>query len=208
MRLTKIDESSIGDHARLLDGDECYYIYEYTSGRDFSFSQTNSLINNIKKKPTAPSNQLAYKTRDIAKCASDFRHVLNDSWVRSATVVPVPCSKARDHADYDNRMERIASSISPHLDVRNIVVQTASTAAAHEVGAGQRVTVEELLAVYEIDERLTNPPPTSIGILDDVLTAGTHYRAMKTVLSQRFGGIPIVGLFVARRVFPNPFEDL
>jgi len=47
-----------------------------------------------------------------------------------------------------------------------------------------------------------------IGILDDVLTAGTHFRAMQTVLSDRFPGVPIIGLFVARRVFQNPFENV
>ena len=43
-----------------------------------------------------------------------------------------------------------------------------------------------------------------IGIFDDVLTAGTHYRAMAITLGNRFPGIPIFGFFVARRVFPTP----
>ena len=48
------------------------------------------------------------------------------------------------------------------------------------------------------------PPAKAKGIMivDDVLTAGTHYRAMQTVLSQRFPGVPINAIFMARRVFP------
>ena len=73
---------------------------------------------------------------------------------------------------------------------------------------GARVTVDELLALYTIDEDMTDPPPQAIGIVDDVLTAGTHYRAMHLLLSQRFPDVPIIGLFVARRVFPHDQADL
>ena len=87
------------------------------------------------------------------------------------------------------------------IDVRELVVQTQSTDAAHE--SDHRPSVEELLEIYEIKEDLTAPAPTRIAIIDDVLTAGTHYRAMHTKLAQRFPGIPIVGMFIARRIFPQ-----
>jgi hypothetical protein len=102
----------------------------------------------------------------------------------------------------------VARLIRAGLDVRKLVVQTGSTTAAHEVGPGtSRVTVEELIQLYKIDEALTVPNPQAIGVLDDVLTAGTHFRAMKTVLSVRFPGVPITGLFIARRVFPPASDD-
>jgi hypothetical protein len=44
--------------------------------------------------------------------------------------------------------------------------------------------------------------PQAIAVVDDVPTAGTHYRAMHTVLSQRPPRVPIAGVFVARRIFP------
>ena len=37
-------------------------------------------------------------------------------------------------------------------------------------------------------------------LVDDVLTAGSHFRAAKDLLSLNFPGVPVVGLFVARRV--------
>lgn len=121
-------------------------------------------------------------------------------------MVPVPCSKAFGHPDYDDRIERICTGI-PGADVRKLVRQTASTAASHEVQDGNRLTVSDLLEVYEIDESCANPPPSSIAIVDDVLTAGTHYRAMHTILSGRFPKAKIYGIFIARRVFPDPFDE-
>jgi len=207
VRLSEIDDSNRGAHYHLNAGDNCLYLYEYTSGQGYSFSTTNQLITNLKKKPTVSQAQLRYKAGAILECAAAFGEALNPKWLDIATIVPVPCSKAVGHPDYDRRMERMAGLIRKGADVRNLVVQRESTVAAHEAEPGQRITVDQLLALYEIDESLTAPAPRSIGILDDVLTAGTHFRAMSTVLSQRFPGVPIVGLFVARRVFPPAALD-
>lgn len=206
MRLLQIDESNRDQHTRLTAEDQCYHIYEYTSGQTYAFSDTNNLINNLKKKPSSSVAQLRYKQEAIRRCAGDFTKALNDAWLRGATLVPVPPSKAIGHADFDNRMEQVARLIRPGQDVRNLVVQREDTVAAHEAGPGERVTVEQLLDLYAIDETLANPQPNVIGILDDVLTAGTHYRAMQIVLQRRFPQARIIGLFVARRVFSNPFE--
>ncbi|TIV05112.1 MAG: hypothetical protein E5W04_00475 [Mesorhizobium sp.] len=123
----------------------------------------------------------------------------------TGTIVPVPSSKARSHADYDDGLTQIANSLSvPPPDVREIVRHNHSHPAAHE--SNDRPTVEDLLAFYEIDEAVANSKPvTSIAIFDDVLTAGTHYRAMQTKLAARFSGVPIFGIFIARRAIP-PFD--
>jgi predicted amidophosphoribosyltransferase len=208
MRLLQIDASNIADHARLTPQDVCYHIYEYTSGRNYKFSKTNQLISNLKKKPTASDGERHWKSQAVRQCAADLKAALDPKWLADATIVPIPGSKAKGDPDFDDRMEQIARLIRPGQDVRNLVVQTESTVAAHEAAAGQRIAVEELVAIYRIDETLTAPAPTKIVILDDVLTAGTHFRAMQTVLSHRFPQAQILGLFVARRVFPNPFDAL
>ena len=204
IRFGQIDESILADHARLRADDSCLFLYEYTSGRNYSFSQTNSLINNLKKKPsTSSAAELQYKAGAITTCAQTFAQALNPAWLDVATLVPVPGSKAPDHPDFDDRMTQVCRRIRGALDVRPLVRQTASTIAAHEVGqGGARVSVEELLQVYEIDEAYATPAPQALGVFDDVLTAGTHFRAMHAVLRARFPGVPITGLFVARRVFP------
>jgi hypothetical protein len=205
VRLSLIDDTSRGDHYHLTADDICYYLYEYTSHRDYSFSATNNLISNLKKKPSqAGQAHYWYKGQAIASCGRALGGALNPQWLAGATLVPVPGSKAPGHADHDDRIERICRLMrQPPPDVRALVRQGASTNASHEVAQGDRVTVEELLELYTIDEALAQPAPQAIGIVDDVLTAGTHFRAMHSVLSAQFPGVPIVGLFVARRVFPD-----
>jgi len=202
IRLTEIDDSNIGLHGRLNQDDKCYFVFEYTSGQTYAFSATNDLIINLKKKPGAPGQY--YKQQAINRAAAFLRATLSGDWLTDATLVPVPPSKAVGDPLHDDRMERVCRLIRPGLDIRAVVRQTQSTIAAHEVPLGDRLSVEDLLAVYAIDETRTDPAPKMIGIVDDVLTAGTHYRAMQIKLAERFPGVPIFGIFLARRVFATP----
>src|SRR5262249_19221087 len=103
-------------------------------------------------------------------------------------------------------MSQVCRQIRSGLDVRELVVQRTSLPAAHE-SPGQRPSVEDLLGTYEIDNNIADPRPRWIGIFDDVLTAGTHFVAMKKVLNDRFRGVSISGFFIARRVLPDPFVE-
>ena len=84
------------------------------------------------------------------------------------------------------------------MDVRELIIQSQSTDAAHESLA--RPSPEQIQAGYRVDEALTAPEPTIVAIVDDVLTTGAHFRAASVVLAQRFPAVQIMGLFVARRV--------
>lgn len=202
VRLTQIDEAYRGDHYHLERTDQCYFLREYTSGGGWSASDTNSLISNLKKSPSKRGTQeWKYKVRAMTTAASELSIGLNPDWLKDATLVPIPPSKAKSDPEYDDRMVRICRLLGQNVDVRELVCQTSSTRASH-ISSESRVTVEELIDVYEIDEKMTAPVPNNIAIVDDVLTAGTHFRAMHTVLSQRFPQVPIIGLFIARRVFP------
>ncbi|MCZ4288466.1 hypothetical protein [Hoeflea alexandrii] len=203
IRFSRIDDTNRDSHTRLTDDDVCLFLYEKTSGRDYTFSATNNLVSNLKKPVTSNPTVLGYKNRAIQECAAAFRQALNPRWLANATLVPVPPSKALNDPAYDNRMERICRLVVQGQDVRNLVVQNSTMVANHARGSDERVTVEELLAAYSIDESLANPEPSSIGIVDDMLTAGTHYRAMHTILINRFPDANIIGLFVARRIFPD-----
>jgi hypothetical protein len=208
LRFQLIDDQNRIDHYHLTADDDCCFLYEYTSGKNYSFSETNSLISNLKKKPSqANSPGYLYKARAIERCARELTSVINPIWLTKATLVPVPPSKARDHPDYDDRMMRICRGIGAGVaDVRELVGQRVSLDAAHET-KGPRPSVDQLIAVYEIDESVADLSSSSIGVVDDVLTAGTHFVAMRTVLQRRFPGMPIFGLFIARRVFASPFEE-
>jgi len=205
IRFTQIDETNCGDHPYFEAGDKWLFLWEKTSGRDYSFSETNNLISNLKKPVNSSSGQLHYKEQAIIRCARSIREAINDEWLKIGTLVPVPPSKAPADPLYDNRMERVCNLIWPEVaDVRNLVVQNWSMQASHERSQGQqRITKDDLIAAYSIDETLADPVPTNIAIVDDMLTAGTHYRAMHHVLSQRFPDARILGMFVARRIFPD-----
>ncbi|MEL6934268.1 MAG: hypothetical protein AAFO17_14450 [Pseudomonadota bacterium] len=204
MLLSEVDENTRGDHYYLTPDDSCLYLLEYTSGRDYSFSKANQIITNLKKKPSNSHRaDYRYKQIVIRQASNTLAGALRADWLDHATLVPVPGSKSEEHPDYDDRMERICLGIRADIDVRNLVKQTQSTVASHEAGDGKRISVDELIDLYEIDDSIAEPPPTDIAVVDDVLTAGTHFRAMKTVLNERWPNVRVTGIFIARRVFPE-----
>jgi hypothetical protein len=71
-------------------------------------------------------------------------------------------------------------------------------AAAHE--QTNRPKPDDIAANYAIDEQLRNPAPQIIGVFDDVLAAGAHFRAASNILKAAYPSVRIIGLFVARRV--------
>ena len=56
------------------------------------------------------------------------------------------------------------------------------------------------ISLYEIDQLLTIPQPQVIGLFDDVLTTGAHFKAAQSLLNKAFPGVRVIGLFIARRV--------
>ena len=206
----QIDQSNIGDHYYLEATDVCLFLREYTSGKDYSFSATNNLISNLKKKPSRLGMpDYHYKLQAISQCAAWLGPSFNPAWLHGATLVPVPPSKPKGDPEYDDRILKICQSISVEfpLDIRELVVQRQALRAAHE-SAGNRPTIDEIVANYDIDETKTTPIPSRVAIVDDVLTAGTHFKAMQHVLIHRFPSIIIVGVFIARRVLPNSKPEL
>ena len=97
----------------------------------------------------------------------------------------------------------------PPLDIREIIIQTESTEAAH--GLENRPRPEEIETLYQVDGSLSAPPPRIIAVADDILTTGAHFRAAHAILSARFPTAAVVGLFIARRVpntaDPDEFES-
>lgn len=200
-RLTKIDDLARPDHFYLTAEDDCYFLGEYTARKGYAFSATNQLVLNFKKSMDKRGTaQWKYKERAISDTAAAFRTALNREWLDSATLIPIPPSKARTDPMYDDRMSRMVEAIrpQPRPDIRELIVQRANMAAAHE--QQQRPRPEDIQANYALDGRLQNPAPQTIGLFDDVLTTGAHYRAASNLLRQAYPGVRIVGLFIARRV--------
>ena len=199
-RLTKVDDLIRPDHWHLTAADVCYFIGEYTAYQGFAHSHTNRLIFNFKKTMDRRGRpEWRYKDQAIQTAAAAFRRALAPKDLDRLTFVPVPPSKAKGDPLYDDRLTRMLGAIrpSPPLDIREVIVQTASTDPVHVRDV--RPAPEEIQALYRIDETLTGPLREIIAVVDDILTTGAHFRAAKAVLSARFPEAAIIGLFIARR---------
>lgn len=201
---TAVDDLLRPLYAHLAATDQVYFLREYTSGRGFTHSETNRLILNLKKAPDRRGRtEWRYKEEAIRQVAREFRESLTLQRLHSVTFVPMPPSKRKDDPLYDDRMLRVLHAFDEerHLDIRELLVLAESTEPAHATAA--RPSIEQLIANLEIEEDFSHPPPTSIALVDDVLTTGAHFVAAKRVLTARFPGLSVRGLFVARRVFDD-----
>jgi|SRR5579862_153524 len=197
--LTKLDELYLPDHWYLDSTDECYFGGEYTAGRGFSHSATNQLILNLKKKMERRGQpDWRYKGQAIRETARNLRASLTPEFLSGATFVPVPPSKVAGDPEYDDRMTQILQLLGDGVDVRQLVFQSEGMHDAHT--ALVRPSPTALYQNYEIDDALTDPEPSVIAVVDDVLTTGAHFKAMKRILLETFPEASVVGLFLSRRV--------
>ena len=199
-RFTEIDDLIRPDHAYLTREDSCYFIGEYTARGGYAYSDTNDLIQNLKKPMDRRGRpEWRYKERAIRRAADAFGTALKPDAIDRLTFVPVPPSKAKEHPLYDDRLTRMLHAIRPHpsLDIREIIVQRVSTDAVH--AGNVRPKPDRIEELYRVDEALKTPIPNLIAIVDDVLTTGAHFRAASSFLSSHFPRTQMVGLFIARR---------
>lgn len=202
--LTEIDELTRLDHTFLTSDDRCFFLGEYTARGGFSHSATNNLIHNLKKPmDRRGTSQWRWKERAIGEAAAALNFAFGNATLAGITFVPIPPSKARTDPMYDDRMVQVLRGIRPGLDVRELMVQHASRAAVHETE--KRARPDEMVGQYQVVEALAAPVPSMIAICDDMVTTGCQYRAMRTVLGQRFPEAEFFGLFLARRV-PQAIE--
>lgn len=206
-KLTRIDELTRGEHYYLEQDDACYFFGEYTSRKGYSFSETNQLIANFKKPlSTKGTPQWPHKLSAIAKIGQLYRKLKLPNDGDGIVLVPAPPSKARSDSLYDDRMYQ-ALEQARCFDVRKLVVQTRTRLPSHACGSGERPRISDLLSLYEIDESLTDPTPKGIFICDDVLTNGTTFKSMQSILRSRFPKALIGGIFVARRALGADDSD-
>lgn len=204
IRLQAIDEHTRPDHSYLNEDDECYYVLEYAARQKPPYDSTSDLIFNLKKRTDRKGrSEYFYKEQAIQKAGELLRTVLDPKWFESVTIVPIPCSKISADPLYDDRIIQVVRVMTQGLicDVRELVAQTKSLDSFHD---GSRLSPEQLMEYYEVDEVLCGrPAPTAVALFDDMLTTGSHFKAMKAIIQQRYPGISVCGIFIARRYFPK-----
>jgi hypothetical protein len=206
MLLLTIDQLLIEQrvHAHLQATDDCYYLREYTSGRDWRFSDTNQLISNLKKDMTLVGTaEWPYKQRAINQVAIEIAQNVNPRWLTHAAWVPMPPSRLRGTPTYDDRLVKVLKIIAPRLDIRDIIELNTELDASHTTQA--RPTPHDLRQIMTLtDAGRHSQAPERFIIFDDVLTAGAHFKAAQGLLADHFPKVPITGMFVSRRVFAPP----
>lgn len=201
-KLRRIDESTVDEHFSLTSTDRCYYVWEYTAGKDYSFSPTNNLIKNLKILPSEieqSPGRARYKREAIDHAAATLRKLISKGFVEQrATFVPVPGSKVRGDADYDDRIGQVLKRAfsDRDADIRNMLALTESTPADHT--AEDRLSYEDLLGITKLTAAARAPPKPVIAIVDDVLNSGKHFRVAQKLLRDRFPETEIRGIFIAR----------
>jgi hypothetical protein len=210
-RLTKIDDLTRPDHSFLTPDETCFFFGEYSARAGYDAGPTNQLIFNFKKKLERKGKpDWKYKDRSIREAASCFSAALNPEYVKIATLVPMPPSKAKDDTHHDDRLLRMVKymTFDVKIDVRQLLLQKGNRdKGAHD---GDRPGPDALAQIYYVDEKQSKPAPRSIALFDDLLVTGASFIAAKRVLQKRFPGIAVTGLFLARRALPDPaaFFDL
>lgn len=201
-KLRRIDESTVEEHFSLDSKDRCYYVWEYTAGKDYSFSPTNQLIKNLKITPTEfgrSRGRARYKREAMDHAAATLRKLIPKGFAEQrATFVPIPGSKAHGHPDYDDRISQVLTAAFSgwDADIREMLTLTESTAADH--AAEERLTYGELLSITRLTAAADDAPRPVIAIVDDVLNSGKHFRVAQELLSTRFPETEIRGIFIAR----------
>ncbi len=209
--LQRIDALTRPQHAHLLDDDLCYYLHEYTptgGSAPLHYSAVNQLIINFKINPLQ-HHRLHHKNDAIKKCVTDFRGALLPRLATlghgSVSFVPVPPSKVKSHPEYDDRVLRLAREVAAgtSIEVAELIIQSASYAPSHLASSSgaARMQPSNLRQLYALSG---GTPRSNVFIFDDMITAGSHFRACKDILQQSHPNIRIFGIFIARRRLRGP----
>lgn len=206
-KLQKIDESLQREHSCLELNDQCYFFGEYTGRKGYSHSEMNQLIFNFKK-PMDKKGKVDwhYKDKEIVKISELLLSIKGWSKLKDYTWVPMPPSKIKSDATYDDRLSRVLLKIKESenkLDVRELLIAKSSREPAHDPNSQKRPSISDHLANFTLDESLKMPLPRAIAIFDDVITTGASFKAAQSILQKPYPGIPIIGIFIARNIVPE-----
>lgn len=206
LKLSKVDDLHLSDHYYLTSSDNCLFLREYIPHVGFSGGETNSLISNFKKGLERKGRpEWRHKGRAIREIAEELANALNPEWLKIATLVPIPPSNSKSNPLYDDRMTQVLNLVPEilgfNVDARELILQTVDMPAAHT--SDTRPSPAEIRANYAVNETVATPTPRVVGLFDDLLTTGAHFRAAEELLSERFTGIKIIGVFIARRIIPE-----
>lgn len=202
LKLTEVDDLVREDHSHLRAEDQCLFLREYTARVGYAFSETNRLVLNLKKAMSRRANkeEWKWKERAIRQFAAELVQALHGKWkVAGQLIVPVPPSRTRGHAEYDDRMVRVAKLVGAKLGVDVVeLLEALKDRVAQHVTEEKRSILQHTKNL-RVRADLVSAPPKGIILLDDVLVTGCTFVACKSVLLAAFPKVPVCGIYIARR---------
>jgi len=166
----------LGEHCYLDTGDECYFTDEYECRHRQGIKPQ---ILSLKR-----GNMSA-----ITGMAEELALALPPEWAAGYTFVPMPPSSGAA-SPLRSLIRRL-----PVRDIRDLLVQVRDTPPSHD---GWRPTPEQRVRLMTLNELEVDPEPRALVIVDDVLATGSHFRAAKMLVRQRWPNMRVIGLFLAR----------
>lgn len=193
----------------LTEEDACFHWRIYNSNRVFKDVSRNKIIwdfkitpEDIKKYP----NFAKLKKKAIDALAHEMAAIFNTperkASLQSYVWVLMPSSKAKDDPNHDDRLMQLLRRVESLLDINLHLCEPfslqKSLASSHKSTGSERLTLDELKHLYQFDQAALPENPSQIIVFDDVLTKGTHFKAIKQKLISVYGDINIVGLFICQ----------
>lgn len=223
-RFTKVGPKEAAEHSCLPPDVPCFFWGEYTphehtGGKLNDYSPTNRLIGNFKKGMNRRGQaDWRYKIQAIDDSSEKLANAFKWSALvdKRVVLIPMPPSKPRDHALYDDRVSQVvqqvvskahskleSKSIFVDLQMRDCLRLNGSIPSSHS-STTPRPSASDVFEAMHVDTEsaLLHLPPQMIFVFDDVLTTGAHFSAAYSHLHFHFPQAQIVGIFLARTVRP------
>lgn len=195
------------NHSYLEEEDGILYLGEYHSGLGCEGAGCNSLIFNLKKTPDKIGTvEWDYKQGAITRIAALITKLMekNGTEIEKIYWIPVPPSKIETDPMFDDRVHEILKLAQDKCTnknniVANVVKQTSNRIAS--ATSREARNPSSLISNYEMDDITDYNPETDIIIIfDDVLTTGCHFKAVKSLILDKYKDSNIIGIFVAKVV--------
>ena len=166
----------MGEHCYLCCADQCYFAGEYRCTRE---PELRDLVFALKRGQQAAVEHVSQR----------LTSAIPQGWATKYTFVPMPRASSAI-----NTVKLVLERIG-FRDYRDLLHQTGDTPASHN---GWRPSPLDRSKILSVNELLSQPRPSTIAVVDDVLTTGAHFRAAKFVLNQRWPEANVIGIFLAR----------
>jgi hypothetical protein len=202
-RLVQIDILTAQEHYHLAPTDDCYFLWEWDAA-SYAQSAITDFIGNFQRDPKFRAKYWPWLFKAIAieHAATAICRTVLPEW-RTSVFVPVPPSRIKSDPRHDSRLiDTLRLASSAINETHELVLQLTNTDSRQKKISPQTRAHNWTLCLDSLRKM-----PEHFVVFDDLLTGGSHFAAMKIALARKFPGVPVSGLFLARRVLPSQTAD-